>query len=355
MKMAVLDSMKTQNPPPEPQALCQAIPQRHVSVSYQHITTLQGPKDIILSLTVSHDAKLVAAVGYDSVSVWDLSTNSLVATPAIPKHAFNVAQWLHFGITNCSVLLLASRSGDLLAWAWDADRKTFDRLFQVHSSTRDEILCMDVHRKVISTGQDGTVAIGAADRSIRVFTFSAAGAWNHVFSVLLQGQPCPSRLRFCKLTKDVFVFTKPGKEIIQLHHLTGAVLSRNEQSLQATSWAYIEESSEDFVAFSTGGSSQPVLTRGSDGRQFILAASPGMSQSQVLVFRKSSVTSKFNIVSAVLTRVALLRLWASLRTWISGISVRELFIWTHDIIIVIGIYSLLCWATRDMSVHWYPT
>ena len=191
-----------------------------------------------------------------------MSTNALVSVPDVPcnpqdaRYVFTALAWLSFEINGRLVILVGSLRGDILVWYCGADSKVreelgrilahwlqaFKTLYQIPPHTENKgIMGMDVYQDDVATGKRGYVAVTAADRSIRVLSFSAAGQWDTIFSKTLDKGFLPKAVCFQKSTRVLFVFSKNGGSVyafslyvehltnfssIKLDRRTGEILSR---------------------------------------------------------------------------------------------------------------------------------
>lgn len=121
--------------------------------------------------------------------------------------------------------------------------KEFRRFSQIPPQTQDEeILAIDVHQTQVPAGKRGRIVVSAADRSIRVFTFSVKGECQTVFTKILEEGFLPKTVRFHKSTGSIFVFARTGGGVyvisllvltfliftsMQLNRVSGVVLSHN--------------------------------------------------------------------------------------------------------------------------------
>lgn len=118
-----------------------------VNSQYQPISTLQGPRDAVVSLAFSVKAKFLSAAGnglhmslhplfltrnksgYSGVCVWDLSTFSttplphMLFAPQNPKYVITTSVWVYFQKNKRHVLLLGSMRGDIILWDWNNETK----------------------------------------------------------------------------------------------------------------------------------------------------------------------------------------------------------------------------------------
>ena len=82
---------------------------------------------------------------------------------------------------------------------------------QISPQTKDKgILAIDVYRAQVPTGRRGRVVAAAADHSVRVFSLSATGQWDTVFSVSLEEGFLPRAVHFRRGTRVIFVFSWAG-------------------------------------------------------------------------------------------------------------------------------------------------
>ncbi|KAJ3805456.1 WD40-repeat-containing domain protein [Lentinula aff. lateritia] len=227
-----------------------------MSSQYLPTTTLQGPRDAVISLAFSAKSKFLAAAGYSSVCVWDLSTLAptplphMLFAPQNPKYVITASVWVYFQKNKHHVLLLGTMRRDIILWVWNDDNKTFQLLYRVPpmDNKEDEVLFVDVHEQDIASGRIGRVVAAMVNRYISVWTLT-------FFSVVLDEGVNPKTVRMCKITRDIFVFPSYGGEIHCLDYKTGAIKCRKSHAPMTMGSVALNQTTSKFVAY-TGKSFQ---------------------------------------------------------------------------------------------------
>ncbi|KAJ3859369.1 hypothetical protein EV359DRAFT_86484 [Lentinula novae-zelandiae] len=147
---------------------------------YQPISTLQGPRDAVVSLAFSF--------GSCGVCVWDLLTFSttplphMLFAPQNPKYVIMTSVWVYFQKNKHHVLLLGSMHRDIILWDWNNETKSFQLLYWVPpmENKEDEILSMDVYKHDIAPGRIRRAVAATANQCISVWTLMSSGEFSKV-------------------------------------------------------------------------------------------------------------------------------------------------------------------------------
>ncbi|KAE9383058.1 WD40 repeat-like protein, partial [Gymnopus androsaceus JB14] len=222
------------------------------SSKYEHLSTLQGAQDAVLSVSFSPDGKFVAATGFNGVCVWDMKTFSSVALPftfspqKTARDVFPISGWLYFKTNSQHVLLLGSLDGDIHAWDWNADRNVGALL--APQSPAQQVMSMDLYQTEIDVGHRARIAAAFSDGSILLWTLSADGEFRHKYTVKLDSSFLPKAVRFDAATRNLYVFSMNGGKITLLDHATGGVIWTKTRGPEVMGSVSIDRSSAHFVA-----------------------------------------------------------------------------------------------------------
>ncbi|KAJ3884914.1 WD40-repeat-containing domain protein [Lentinula edodes] len=225
---------------------------------YEHLVSLPGARDAIISIAFSAQAKFVAAVGYGGVAIWDLQTTKLV--PLLPHVPYNhrnpdlvytACSWLLFEQGDRHCLVLGSQGGKLTIMGWDRDESAFTLICKVDVNQHDSlILSMDIWQSEVSIGRLARVVVATADRRITVYSLSSAGDIKEIFSRVFSDFLLISA-KFCKSTRDVYAFELNGGGIMRLHDKSGDIVSHQRFGPDPMGNVCLDESGK-FFAVCTG-------------------------------------------------------------------------------------------------------
>ncbi|KAJ4492188.1 WD40-repeat-containing domain protein [Lentinula edodes] len=221
---------------------------------YQHLTTLQGARDAVISLSFSPQAKFIAAAGYGGVTVWDLESfeaipipNSIY-NPRNPDHVYPASAWLHFEQADQYVLLLGSQGGTVSILQWDEKDKVFRSMVRVIPLPSDfQVLSIDVYQAEIAIGKLARVVVATSDNRTTVSSLSSSGEFREIYSVSVQDFTLITA-RFCKKTADVYAFELNGGTILRLDDKSGDIKSNQKYGPDPMGTICTDDSSEFFVA-----------------------------------------------------------------------------------------------------------
>ncbi|KAL0567856.1 hypothetical protein V5O48_014138 [Marasmius crinis-equi] len=205
---------------------------------YPH-ATFTGPKDTVLSVSISVDSRYLAAAGYNGVSVWDIETGELVSLPSKyspateQKFMQSTSAWVYFESIKKHMLLLGGMKGDLVSWTIRDPKKGFEHSKRaLTSNCASQITSMQVHESSISSGGCARVAICCPDdHSVSVWKLAGSnGEFEQVYSISLEPNFRPKEVRFDK-EKNIHAFDQCGT-IRHLHKKTGRLLWEKKTTIK---------------------------------------------------------------------------------------------------------------------------
>ncbi|KAJ3968600.1 WD40-repeat-containing domain protein, partial [Lentinula raphanica] len=224
-------------------------------MSYQCLTTLQGARDAVISLSFSPQAKFIAAAGYGGIAIWDLETfdvipvSSNVYNPRNPRNVCTASAWIHFEQNDRHVLLVGSQEGTLSMLQWTDNHKAFSTVIQViPESPGSQVLSIDVYQEEISIGRLARIVVATADTRVTVYSLSSSCELKEIYSVLLNDFNLIAA-KFCKRTADIYAFEFDGGGVLRLDDKTGTLKSNQKYGPDPMGTVCTDDSSTFFVAF----------------------------------------------------------------------------------------------------------
>ncbi|KAJ3834736.1 WD40-repeat-containing domain protein [Lentinula raphanica] len=221
---------------------------------YQLLSTLQGARDAVISLSFSTPTKFVAAAGYGGVTVWNLSTSSAVSIPSNvynprnPGYIYTACNFLHFEQADQYILLLGSQDGMFSTLKWDGEDHVFNPGFQIKpDDSRYQVVSLDVYQTEVPTGKLARVVVATADSRIAVYSLSSSLEVKKIYAIFIE-EFSPLAARFCTRTRDVYVFEQTGGGILQLDDKSGEIKSHQSFGPDPMGTICMDESSKYFVA-----------------------------------------------------------------------------------------------------------
>ncbi|KAJ3766051.1 WD40-repeat-containing domain protein [Lentinula raphanica] len=224
------------------------------AASYQRQTILNGPRDAVLSMSFSPDAKFIVATGYSGVHVWEVATSISVPVPEMhyapdnPKYDFSASSWLFFEQDNLYALILGSMRGDVLVWSWRESNPIFVSMARAEAiRINDQVLSLDVREHIVSNGRSGRIVIATGGGHITAWSLSVKGELTQTFSVALEPGILPRTIRFLK--KDIVAFARTGGAVINLDPKTGQVTLKRSSGPAVMGSVSLNSTSDCFVAW----------------------------------------------------------------------------------------------------------
>ncbi|THU95281.1 WD40 repeat-like protein [Dendrothele bispora CBS 962.96] len=241
-------------------AIISYLRQKHFSraKSYAHLVNLSGPRDAILSVSFSVNAKFVAAAGCGGITIWDLSTFAPVATPYVdanvvtPENMFSVSSWVFFENGKREVVVLGTVQGGLLFWEWRKDHRSFEPFCKLQpSNDSGPVTSIDFYeRRVPSKNHARVVMSTAVDRSVGVWSLSVSHReLKKIFKINLEETFLPRTVHFIQETREVIVFSRNGGRIRILHYKTGNTQKDRRCGADPIGPVAFNECSEHFVTW----------------------------------------------------------------------------------------------------------
>ncbi|KAJ3745950.1 WD40-repeat-containing domain protein, partial [Lentinula raphanica] len=224
------------------------------AASYQCQSTLNGPRDAVLSISFSPNAKFIAATGYSGVHVWEVENSTPVSVPEMnyapdnPKYDFSASSWLIFEQENLYVLILGSMRGDLLVWSWRESYPTFVSMTRAESiQMNDQVLSLDVRERAVPSGRSGRIVVATGSGRVAAWSLSIKGELSQIFSVTLEPGILPRTIRFTK--KDIVAFARTGGTVVNLDPKTGQVTLKRSSGPAVMGSVSLDNKTDRFVAW----------------------------------------------------------------------------------------------------------
>ncbi|KAJ3900217.1 hypothetical protein F5879DRAFT_925616 [Lentinula edodes] len=198
---------------------------------YQTLATLHGARDAVISLSFSTHSKFIAAAGYGGIVVWNLQTFDAVSIPGNvynprnPGYVYTACTWLHFEQADQHILLLGSQDGTFSTLKWDNKDQLFLPGFQIKpEETRYQVVSIDIYQAEVPVGKLARIVVSTADNRIAVYSLSSFLDLKEIYSIIVEDFSLLAA-RFCKRTRDIYVFEQMGGGILQLDDTSGDIKS----------------------------------------------------------------------------------------------------------------------------------